>query len=101
MTMYQQVLWMLINICLLGRQPKLPQCRESLIHYAAALEIQYSLVCTHLCPARRREAVAIAWRIVGLLGLTEAAKPLPPRLLVLLQRHRKKRASQVLRDAVG
>ena len=36
--------------------------------------------------ARRREAAAIAWRIVGLLGLTEAAEPLPRRLLVLLER---------------
>ena len=36
--------------------------------------------------ARRREAAAIAWRIVDLLGLTEAAEPLPRRLLVLLER---------------
>jgi hypothetical protein len=101
MTVYQQVLWMLINIRLLGRQPRLPLCRESLIHYAAALEIQYSRVCTHLCPGRSCEAAAIAWRIVGLLGLTEAAEPLPPRLLVLLARHRRKRAAEVLPAGVG
>jgi len=35
---------------------------------------------------RRREAAAIARRIVGLLGLTEAAEPLPRRLLVLVER---------------
>jgi hypothetical protein len=87
MTMFQQVLWMLVNIRLLGRQPKLPLSGESLIHYAAALEIQYSRICTHLGIARRREATAIAWRIIGLLGLTEAAEPLPPQLLGLLQRH--------------
>jgi hypothetical protein len=36
--------------------------------------------------ARRREAADIAWRIVGLLGLIEAAEPLPRRLLILLER---------------
>ena len=44
MTVYQQVLWMLVNIRLLGRQPRLPLSGESLTHYAAALEIQYSRV---------------------------------------------------------
>ena len=83
MTVFEQVLWMLVNIRLLGRQPRFPLPGESLIHYAAALEIQYSRVCMHLRQARRREAAAIAWRIVGLLGLTEGAEPIPPRLLVL------------------
>jgi hypothetical protein len=50
------------------------------------LELQYSRICVRAGTARRREAAAIAWRIVGLLGLTGAAEPLPRRLLVLLER---------------
>ena len=86
MTVFQQVLWMFVNIRLLGKQPRLPLPQESLIQYAVALELQYSRICMIVGTARRREAVAIAWRIVGLLGLTEAAEPLPRRLLVLLER---------------
>lgn len=87
MTVYQQVLWMFVNIRLLGRQPRSPLSRDSLTHYAAALEIQYSRICEHLGTARRHEATAIAWKIIGLLGLIQAAEPLPPLLLVLLERH--------------
>lgn len=101
MTVYQQVLWMLLNLRLLGQQPRFQLSRENLIQYAARLENQYSRVCTHLMPGRRCEAAAIACRIVGLLGLTEAAEPLPPRLLVLLARHRRKRAAQVTPAGVG
>ncbi len=86
MTVFQQVLWMFVNIRVLGKQPRLPLPRESLIQYAVALQLQYSCICTQLGMDRRREAAAIAWRIVGLLGLTEAAEPLPPRLLVLIER---------------
>ena len=86
MTVFQQVLWMFVNIRLLGKQPRLPLLRESMIQYAVALELQYSRICMRVGPARRREAAAIAWRIVALLGLTEAAEPLPRRLLVLLER---------------
>jgi hypothetical protein len=86
MTVFQQVLWMFVNIRVLGKQPRLPLPRESLIQYAVALELQYSRICMRVGTARRREAVAVAGRIVGLLGLTEAAEPLPPRLLVLLER---------------
>ena len=77
---------MFVNIRVLGKQPRLPLPRESLIQYAVALQLQYSCICTQLGMDRRRKAAAIAWRIVGLLGLTEAAEPLPPRLLVLLER---------------
>ena len=86
MTVFQQVLWMFVNIRMLGKQPRLPLPRESLIQYAVALELQYSRICMSVGTARRREAAAIAWRIVGLLGLTEAAEPLPRRLLILLER---------------
>ena len=93
MTVFQQVLWMFVNIRLLGREPRLPQDQESLIHYAAALEIQYSRICRHLGTVRRREAAEIAWGIIGLLGLAQAAEPLPPRLLGLIERHDRARSS--------
>ena len=86
MTVFQQVLWMFVNIRLLGKQPRLPLLRESMIQYAVALELQYSRISMRVGTARRREAAAIAWQIVCLLGLTEAAEPLPRRLLVLLER---------------
>jgi hypothetical protein len=86
MTVFQQALWTFVNIRVLGRQPRLPLPRESLIEYAVALNLQYSRICIRLGTNRRHEAAAIARRIVGLLGLTEAAEPLPRRLLVLLDR---------------
>jgi hypothetical protein len=43
-------------------------------------------MCMRAGTARRREAADIAWRIVGLLGLIEAAEPLPRRLLILVER---------------
>ena len=42
MTIFQQVLWMFVNIRVLGKQPRSPLPRESLIQYAVALELQYS-----------------------------------------------------------
>ena len=87
MTVFQQVLWMFVNIRLLGKEPRLPRSQETLIHYAAALEVQHCQISARLGVTRRRQAVATARRIIGLLGLTEAAEPLPPLLLVLLERH--------------
>jgi hypothetical protein len=68
--------------------------RESLINYAAVLEIQYSRICVQLGTARRREAVTIAGKIIALLGLTQAAEPLPPKLLSLLDRHERIRSAR-------
>ena len=44
MTVFQQVLWMFVNIRVLGKQPRMPLPRESLIQYAVALELQYSRI---------------------------------------------------------
>jgi hypothetical protein len=87
LTVFQQILWMFVNIRLLGREPRSPRNRESLIHYAAVLEIQYSRICVDLGTARHREVATIAGRIIALLGLTQAAEPLPPRILSLFDRH--------------
>ena len=84
MTVFQQVLWMHVNLRVLGKQPRSPLSGESLIQYAAVLEIQYSRICVHLGLKRRRDASAIASQIINLLGLTEAAEPLPSRLLTML-----------------
>jgi hypothetical protein len=89
MTVFEQVLWMFVNIRVLGKQPRLPAYGDDLIRYAAALEVQYSRICTQPGIASRRQTATTAWQLVGLLGLTEAAEPLPPRLLVLLERHRR------------
>ena len=97
MTVFQQVLWMFVNIRLLSREPRLPLNQESLIHYAAALEIQYSRIWVQLGTARRREVATIAGGIVALLGLTQAAEPLPPKLLGLLARHDRVRSSHLPR----
>ena len=60
MTVFQQVLWMFVNIRVLGKQPRLPFPRESLIQYAVALQLQYSRICMRAGTARRREAADIA-----------------------------------------
>jgi len=62
---------------------------DDLIRYAAALEVQYSRICTQPGIASRRQTATTAWQLIGLLGLTEAAEPLPPRLLILFDRHRR------------
>jgi hypothetical protein len=88
MTVLQQILWMFVNIRVLGKEPRLPLSRENLIQYVVALELQYCRISMQLGTARRLEAIAIAGRLVRLLGLMEAAEPLPPPLLILLERHR-------------
>ena len=52
-------------------------------------EFTVSRICTQPGIARRRQTATTAWQLIGLLGPTEAAEPLPPRLLVLLERHRR------------
>jgi hypothetical protein len=89
MTVFQQVLWMFVNIRLLGKQPNPSSPGESLIQYATALELQYCRICMR-SSAKRRERTALASAMVQILGLTEAAEPLPPWLLVLLDRHRRR-----------
>ena len=52
-------------------------------------EFTVSRICTQPGIARRRQTATTAWQFIGLLGLTEAAEPLPPRLLVLRECHRR------------
>src|SRR3984885_12649470 len=92
MTEFHQVLWMFVNIRVLWKQPRMPLPRESLIQYAVALELQYRRICMRVGAAHRRDAAAIAWRVVGRPALTEAAEPLPRRLPVLLERQSRYRS---------
>jgi len=73
MTVFEQVLWMFVNIRILGKQPRPPAYGDDLIRYAAALEVQYSPICKQSGIARRRQTAIIAWHLIELLGLTEAA----------------------------
>jgi hypothetical protein len=66
MTVFQQVLWMLVNIRVLGKQPRLPAQGDDLIRYAAVLELQYGRICAQLGIARRRQMATISWRFIGL-----------------------------------
>jgi len=95
MSVFKQILWMIVTIRLLGNKPKLPSCRESLVEYAAVLEIQYSRICANVGVARHRESAVMARGIVGLLGLIEAAEPLPSLLLVLRERHESQRSGRL------
>jgi hypothetical protein len=88
-SMTWNVPWMFVNIRVLGKPPRLPAYGDDLIRYAAALEVQYSRLCKQPGIARRSEAATLACQLTGLLGLTEAAEPLLPRLLALLERHRR------------
>jgi hypothetical protein len=77
MTLFQQVLWMTVNIRVLGKEPASPLYGRSLIQYAATLQLQYSRICTQVGSSRRREGLIVANGIIQLLGLIEAAEPLP------------------------
>jgi hypothetical protein len=83
MTLFQQVLWMTVNIRVLGKEPASPLYGRSLIQYAATLQLQYSRICAQVGSSRRREGLIVANGIIQLLGLIEAAEPLPRHLLVL------------------
>jgi hypothetical protein len=40
MPVFQQILWLFVNIRICGKQPRLPVPGESLIEYAVALQLQ-------------------------------------------------------------
>jgi hypothetical protein len=63
--------------------------------YAAALELQHSRISAHFEATHRRQTVEIARQVIGLLGLTEAAEPLPRLLLVLRERHEGQRSDRL------
>jgi hypothetical protein len=70
MTVFERVLWMFVNIRVLGKQPRLPADGDDLIRYAAALEVQYGRICSQFGIANRSQK-ATSWQLIGLLGLTQ------------------------------
>ena len=83
MTVFQQVLWLFVNIRMLGGEPEAPLQFETLIDYTVALRVQYWAICRQSGFKKCCEAEALSRRIIQLLGLVDAARPLPPRLLTL------------------
>jgi hypothetical protein len=83
MTVFQQVLWLFVNIRMLGREPEAPLQFETLTDYTVALRGQYWAICRQSGFKKCCEAEALSRAIIKLLGLVDAARPLPPRLLTL------------------
>jgi hypothetical protein len=71
---------------MLGGEPEMPLQSETLIDYTVALRVQYWAICRQSGFKKYYEAEALSRRIIRLLGLVDAARPLPPRLLTLATR---------------
>jgi len=97
MTVFEHVLWMLLNLRLLGREPRQPRGRERLIDYAVALQLEYSRTCAQ-ADAAPCHSTEVARRLIDLIGLAAAAEPLPRHLLPMLQRHLQERAPDLHSD---
>lgn len=81
---FDHILWMFICLRLLGAEPSTPIPGDSLVHYAVALEIEYSQLRITAGAAACNEAGELARFLIHMLGLPQAAAPLPPALLPLL-----------------
>ena len=84
---FQHILWMYVCLRLLGSEPALPPPGVTLFEYAASLEIQYCQLRISAGAAASREARELTDNLIHMLGLPQAAEPLPPSLLPLLLRH--------------
>jgi hypothetical protein len=83
MTVFQQVLWLFVSIRMLGGEPEAPLQFETLTDYTVALRVQHWTICRQSGFKKCCEAEALSRGIIQLLGLVDAARPLPPRLLTL------------------
>lgn len=84
---FQHILWMYVCLRLLGSEPAVPLPGVTLFEYAATLEIQYCELRISAGASASREAREHAHDLIRMLGLPQAAEPLPPSLLPLLLRH--------------
>ncbi|HET9100687.1 MAG TPA: hypothetical protein VFN62_09875 [Acidobacteriaceae bacterium] len=84
---FKHILWMFVCLRLLGAEPAVPRLGDSLVQYAATLEIEYCRRRVTAGSTACREAGELAGHLIRLLGLPQAAEPLPPTLLPLLLRH--------------
>ncbi|MGB8478580.1 MAG: hypothetical protein WCE63_07035 [Acidobacteriaceae bacterium] len=83
---FDHILWMFVCLRLLGAEPSFPRPGDSLVQYVAALEIEYCRIRLVAGPAACCEAGELARHLIRILGLPQAAEPLPSALLPLLFR---------------
>lgn len=85
---YEHVLWMLVCLRLLGSE-LLPLAHgDTLLSYAARLEVQYCRARLAAGPVASQQAQELTRALIHFLGVPQAAGSLPPALLALLLRHR-------------
>ena len=84
---FEHILWMFVCLRLLGSEPAAPSPGTTLFAYAAELEIQYCRLRISAGAAASSEARELTRDLIGILGLPQAAEPLPPTLLPLLCRN--------------
>jgi hypothetical protein len=70
-----------VDVRLLGNEPASPSPGMTLFAYAAELEIQYCRLRVSTGADASREARELTLDLIGILGLPQAAEPLPPSLL--------------------
>ena len=83
---FEHILWMFVCLRLLGSEPADPSPGMTLFAYAAELELQYCRLGSSAGTAASSQAREITRDLIGILGLPQAAEPLPPSLLPLLFR---------------
>ena len=83
---FEHILWMFVWLRLLGSEPVNPSPGMTVFAYAAELEFQYCRLCVSVDSAASRQARELTRDLIGILGLPQAAEPLPPSLLPLLFR---------------
>ncbi len=83
---FEHILWMFVCLRLLGSEPAAPTPDVTLCEYAAELELQYFRLRISAGAAASRQARELTRNLIGILGLPQAAEPLPPSLLPLLFR---------------
>ena len=83
---FEHILWMFVCLRLLGSEPADPSPGMTLFAYAAELELQYCRLRSSAGATASSEARELTRNLIGVLGLPEAAEPLPSSLLPLLFR---------------
>ena len=83
---FGHMLWLFVCLRLLGCEPAAPSPGMTLFAYAAELELQYCRLRSSAGATASSEARELTRDLIGILGLPQAAEPLPPSLLPLLCR---------------
>jgi len=84
--LFEHILWMFMCLRLLGGEPANPSPGMTVLAYAAQLELQYCRLRISAGVVASSEATELTRDLIGIVGLLEAAEPLPPSLLPLLFR---------------